>query len=663
MPQLPVTDTGLLIKTPEGITGDWLAGVLALDSADITGVERIGTGQMSQNYRVEFTHDAGGGSVVVKVASDDDGSRATGVGMGAYFREIAFYRELGGRLGGSLPRCHLAVYDQAEGWFTLVLEDIADAAAGDQIAGCAPATAHTAVRELARLHAPVFNDVAVGTADYLNLETPINQTLMAALLPGFLDRYADRISAEQAAICGAYVAVADAHTADRRPPLGLVHGDFRLDNLLFAGDRCTVVDWQTMTWGPVMLDAAYFLGGALEPDVRKEHEHDIVRTYYDELMAQGVTNFTWEQCWEEYRRQTFWALAMIIVPAMVVVRTDRGDDMFMALLERVCRQISDLGALELLPDQGSAPAPLQPDAADERPHSTGSEPLWNESWYFDAVTDNADTGVYARLGRLPNQDESLVTVSVVRAGRPAVMLVDAHAPMPAGDGERQIVEGPGYRVELGCDEPLRSYRVVVRGRGESFDDHSAPLRGEAGDPIDVEFDLTWTTEGVPYAWRASTRYEIPCRVTGSVRVGDETFRLDAVGQRDHSWGSRDWWANDWMWNAFHLQDGTHTHAVTIPQLPGFAVGYVQKNGQVTELTGGTTEQDIADNGLITEATMAAAPGPQSLAIEPIAWGALRMLAPDGRVAYFPRAMAKVRTCDGIEGVGWIEWNINQEQGA
>jgi hypothetical protein len=37
-----------------------------------------------------------------------------------------------------------------------------------------------------------------------------------------------------------------------------------------------------------------------------------------------------------------------------------------------------------------------------------------------------------------------------------------------------------------------------------------------------------------------------------------------------------------------------------------------------------------------------------------------MEAPDGRVSFFPRAMATFRTGDGRCGVGWIEWNTNQQ---
>ncbi|MFL6160290.1 MAG: hypothetical protein ACJ72D_29725, partial [Marmoricola sp.] len=160
----------LLIRLPDEITDSWLADVLERPGLAITSSDRIGTGQMSQNYRVVFTVDGSEGSVVVKVASDDETSRATGVGMGAYYREVAFYRHVaplvGAAVGGPVPGCHLAAYDPAEGWFTLVLDDVDDAVQGDQIAGCDAAQAELALRELARLQAPVLNDLALGTREY-----------------------------------------------------------------------------------------------------------------------------------------------------------------------------------------------------------------------------------------------------------------------------------------------------------------------------------------------------------------------------------------------------------------------------------------------------------------------------------------------------------------
>ena len=653
-----------VIKTADGITAEWLGSVLGAQGLELVGVEAIGTGQMSKSYRVSYRRPRGErGSVVVKLAATDQNSRDVGVNLGVYLREITFYRELRDRIdgAGTLAEWHLAEQDPEEGWFTLVLEDIEDGVQGDQIAGCGPAEARIAMVALARIHAPVFGDLALAATEWLNQPNPLNQALLTALLPSFLERYQGRIAPEHVEVCERFVAAADAWDADQRPPLGLVHGDYRLDNILFHNEACTVVDWQTLGWGPVMRDAAYFIGGALPVEERRAHEASLLRAYYDELLAHGVAGFSWEQCWEEYRRQCFLLLVMTIAPAMVVERTERGDDMFMAVLERAAQMAIDLNAVELLPEpDAGANAPLRPEPADEGAHEPGPEQLWNESWYFDAVSDDGRLGVYHRIGRLPNTDACLLTTCIVRPGEPAVMLVDGSAPLPPADDETQAVATEMMKASHHCVQPLQRFRVEVEGRAAAHGDHSAPLRKERGEPVDIVVDLTWETDGEPYQWRLATRYEIPCRVSGTVRCGEETFELSGPGQRDHSWGARDWWAGDWMWSALHLDDGTHTHAVSVPTYPDFGVGYVQRDGQLTELANVNSTEQIAQNGLITTARITMSPGDVEVEVEPLAFGAILLEAPDGRISHFPRAMCRVRTTDSRQGLGWVEWNRNQK---
>ncbi len=655
--------SGSVIQTPAEITNEWLGSILAREGAEVSAIERIGTGQMSQSHRVTFAAaDGAEESVVVKLASDDPMSRATGVGMGAYYREIAFYRNLADRIRGPLPECHFARYDAAEGWFTLVLEDIRGATVGDQIAGCSVEEARTALRELARLQAPVLGDMALGAADWLNQANPLNQALLIQLLPSFLERYGERIDPVHAEICERFVASVDAWYADRRPPLGLVHGDYRLDNLLFSAGTCHVVDWQTVSWGPAMLDATYFVSGGLRVADRRAHEDELVRGYHAALLEHGVQGLDWDHCWDEYRRASFHGILMTVAASMVVERTERGDNMFMAWLERNSQQIIDIGALELLPAPAAGkPPPLVPHPDDEGRHEPGSEALWNESWYFDAVSDNGDLGVYTRIGRVPNQDNCLYTACICGPARPSIMLVDSSAPLPPMDDEAQVIDIAGLHAEHHCEEPLRRWRVTLAGTAQAHADPSAPLRGEPGEPVDVAFDLIWETDGVPYSWRQSTRYEIPCRVSGTVRVGEEEVAFSGPGQRDHSWGARDWWAVDWMWSALHLDDGSRTHAVGVPQMPGYGVGYVQREGHLDEIETVTATEVIAENGLIESARIQVGPGDLDFDVEPLAFGAILLVAPDGRVSYFPRAMCRVRGADGRTGTGWVEWNRNQRE--
>ena len=340
--------TAPVVREPSDLTPGWLAEILGSEVGELD-VERIGTGQMSQNYRVAW---GDGESVVLKLAAEDAGSRATGVGLGAYQREIRFYREVAPRIGEPLAACHAALYDDDEGWFTLVLEDVAPAHQGDQIAGCSVDEARLAMRELARIHAPVLGDPELAASDWLNQHSPLNQALLAQLLPGFLERYEDRVAPEHRELCERMAESLDGWIADRRPPLGLAHGDYRIDNMLFGEEGAprplTVVDWQTVSYGAAMMDASYFLGASLTVDDRRAHEEELLREYHSRLGELGAPGFGWDECWDGYRHQVFHGVVMAVAASMLVERTERGDAMFMTMASRHSRHALDLGAPDLI---------------------------------------------------------------------------------------------------------------------------------------------------------------------------------------------------------------------------------------------------------------------------------------------------------------------------
>jgi len=649
--------TAPVVREPSDLTPGWLAEILGSEVGELD-VERIGTGQMSQNYRVAW---GDGESVVLKLAAEDAGSRATGVGLGAYQREIRFYREVAPRIGEPLAACHAALYDDDEGWFTLVLEDVAPAHQGDQIAGCSVDEARLAMRELARIHAPVLGDPELAAADWLNQPSPLNQALLAQLLPGFLERYEDRVAPEHRELCERMAESLDGWIADRRPPLGLAHGDYRIDNMLFGEEGAprplTVVDWQTVSYGAAMMDASYFLGASLTVDDRRAHEEELLREYHSRLGELGAPGFGWDECWDGYRHQVFHGVVMAVAASMLVERTERGDDMFMTSLARHAQQAIDLDSAALLPEPGSGrPPALRPDPADEGRHPPGPEQLWNESWYFDAVAEDGSVGAYVRLGLTPNLGGAWYTAFVCGPDRPTVAVVEFATDLP--EGEALDTARASHRYT----EPLERFEVAYDGPASAYSDPAMLLRQEEGEPVDLALDLAWETAGEPYAYRLATRYEIPCRVSGTIRVGKEELELRAVGQRDHSWGTRDWWAMDWVWSAGHLDDGTRFHAVElrIPDLPRMSVGYVQPpGGGVIELDEVEATEVVRDDGLIESAALKLAPGDLQMEVEPLAFGPLRLEAPDGRVSSFPRAMCRVCAADGREGLAWLEWNRNQ----
>ena len=353
-----------MIERPDDLTADWLTQTVGAGTvADFT-VDRIGTGQMSECYRVALTYgsgEQGPASVVLKVAATDPVSRGTGHALGLYEREVRFYSEvapgLGERSGGPIARCYDAIYQPESGFFTLLLDDAAPAEVGDEIRGASIADAKLALTQLGRLHAPLIGNEALADAEWLNRETPVNQELITALYAGFADRYADEITDEQREVCERLVASFDAYVAQEADRVkGLVHGDYRLDNMLFGRPGSlrdlTVVDWQTVTWGPAMTDVAYFLGCALLNDDRREHYDELLQAYHDGLGPNPPV--TLDQVRDGVRRQSFFGVMMSIVSSMLVVRTERGDQMFLTMLDRHSSHVIDTGALDALPGAASA---------------------------------------------------------------------------------------------------------------------------------------------------------------------------------------------------------------------------------------------------------------------------------------------------------------------
>jgi hypothetical protein len=321
---------------------------------------RIGTGQLGQCIRYQLDLAAGDGAVprtlVGKFPSDDPNSRQTGVMLRNYRKEVSFYRDLQSRVRIRTPRCYFAEIVGDGPDHMLLLEDLSPAEQGDQLQGCTPAVARAAVLELVGLHAPSWCDASLRGVEWLGepneLTLQIGRALYRAQLPAFLERFGARLEPDEAAII-------ERVTDSQGPPFellgdvyGLVHVDYRLDNLLIDATReppgIAVVDWQSLTLGSPLSDVAYFLGAGLVPELRRAEEREIVAAYHAALEREGVAQYPFERCWRDYRRGSFAGFAVTIVASVLVQQTERGDEMFTAMARRHARHALDLGAEEFL---------------------------------------------------------------------------------------------------------------------------------------------------------------------------------------------------------------------------------------------------------------------------------------------------------------------------
>lgn len=308
-------------------------------------------------------------------------------------------------------------------------------------------------------------------------------------------------------------------------------------------------------------------------------------------------------------------------------------------------------------------ASISANVVDEGQHVTpdGAGPMWSESWYFDCVSSDGSLGFYGRLARLPNQQISNFIGGILRRNEDPILFIDMHAPLPETDPITQKFSTDRFTVDSRCLDPLKKFALRIQGKGTAFSDPSAPLRGETGKDVDdVQVDLVWHTAGTPYQKQGLTRYEFPCRVSGTIQIGDERISLQGTpGGRNHSWGIRNWWVADWVWSGLHLSDGMDIFTIAMGQgtKSSGPCGSIQQDGRLTEISSVINEFETTTNGLPGNLTLRIEPGNLVIECEIIEQVGLRLLDPEGREAHLPRAVCKVRTNRGQTGVGWLDFNI------
>jgi hypothetical protein len=289
------------------------------------------------------------------------------------------------------------------------------------------------------------------------------------------------------------------------------------------------------------------------------------------------------------------------------------------------------------------------DATDERRHPAGPERRWSESWYFDFATPDGSFGGYARLGLLPNQGVAWWWAYLVGEGRPLVVVRDHEAPLPRPPGLELRAEG--LWAGLTCETPNEHWSIGMEAFGVALDDPAEVWRGERGDRVGVGLDLEWEGVGPVYEYPGISRYEQPCSVHGEVLIGDETIHLDGVGERDHSWGERDWWRFPWVWTAGALADGTTFHATRL-QFDDmlFHPGFVLAPG------GGFEYVDRFEIGADPVAGGTMSVGRLDLDVAVVGVAPVPLVDDDGRHSRFHRSLCRYTTSAGVAGVGWTEWN-------
>lgn len=130
--------------------------------------------------------------------------------------------------------------------------------------------------------------------------------------------------------------------------LTVTHGDAHWWNFLYPHDmnkhRVCLFDWELWHVDVGARDLAFMvaLGGYSER--QKDMEQNLVRRYYDCLISHGVRNFSWDDCWNDYR----WSAVRNLNIPVIQWSHGRSDELWRSNLKRAMSAFDDLGCSELL---------------------------------------------------------------------------------------------------------------------------------------------------------------------------------------------------------------------------------------------------------------------------------------------------------------------------
>ncbi len=184
-------------------------------------------------------------------------------------------------------------------------------------------------------------------------------------------------------------------------------------------------------------------------------------------------------------------------------------------------------------------------AEDEALHPVGEGEHWQESYYFNWADTRHDAFGLTRIGYRFGQQQIDGLILTIRQGRPeyiypAVNIRDKN--LPAGQDPYRGLQA--RKLTYVMEKPLQRWSLQLSGRD------TMNLTWEAFTPAfnyqDSERELPPNVAG--------HHFEQSGKITGQTRFKGRTLDIDGVGQRDKSWGVRDW-ANVEGWDWISVQFG------------------------------------------------------------------------------------------------------------
>ncbi len=171
---------------------------------------------------------------------------------------------------------------------------------------------------------------------------------------------------------------------------------------------------------------------------------------------------------------------------------------------------------------------------------------WQESYYFNWADPRHDLFGLTRIGFRYQQRRIDALVLVICAGRPAYIYPGVSLPQRGPWSEQSGASLVGGRLRYRMEKPLASWRITL---SKSLLDDSA-------------MDLRWRCVSPPFDYSshrqlpanvAAAHFEQVGSVQGWMRMRGRELLIEGRGQRDKSWGVRDWsQVEGWNWISAQL---------------------------------------------------------------------------------------------------------------
>jgi hypothetical protein len=279
-------------------------------------------------------------------------------------REVEFYRVVANHMvamnKSPVVRCYDEQYSPDTFRCHLLLDDLSDT--HYQPKWPLPATGsecEQAIDALARCHAfwwehPRLGD-GIGDAFSAELVASFSRELEETF-GGFADFLGDRLSADTRKLYERFFSDGPRRLLGRqgvgrlleKRMITLTHGDANFWNVLYprdpAADQIYLIDWQFWHIGVGTDDVAYMIGVHLDSPRRGTLDTELLKRYHNELLAQGVDQYEWADCWNDYRE----SIVRLLVLPIWQWAVNLPPEIWWPNLDRIVRTFEDAGCMELL---------------------------------------------------------------------------------------------------------------------------------------------------------------------------------------------------------------------------------------------------------------------------------------------------------------------------